>query len=161
MPVSYIPEGYHSLTPTLTIKGAKAAFDFYRKAFGAKEIMRFEQDGMIGHAEMEIEGSRFMFGDEDPNWGNTSPATAGASTAGIALWVPDVDKTYAQALAAGAKSRSAPADHFYGDRSASVVDPFGHCWSISTHKEDMSMDEMQRRFREFMAQMAAGTVAKE
>src|SRR6185436_11751474 len=153
MAANYIPEGYHSLTPTLTIKGAKPALEFYKKAFGAKEVMVFEHEGMIAHAEMEIGGSRFMFADEDPNFGNTSPATLGGSTAGIAVWVPDVDKTYAQAISAGAKSKMPPADQFYGDRSASVVDPFGHCWSISTHKEDMSPTEMQRRFREFMKQM--------
>jgi PhnB protein len=156
MPVPYIPEGYHSLTPTLTIKGARQAIEFYQRAFGAREIMRFEHDGNIGHCEMEIGGSRFMFADEDPMWGNTSPATVGASTGGIAMFVSDVDQTYAQAIAAGAKPGMAPADQFYGDRSASVVDPFGHRWSISTHKEDLSMEEMQRRFREFMAQMAAG-----
>ena len=154
MPVKYIPPGYHSVTPYLTVKGAKEAFAFYEKAFGAKEVMRFESEGMIGHAEMEIDGSRFMFADEDPRWGNKSPATLGGTTAGIALWVPDVDKTFAQALAAGATPQQQPADQFYGDRSGSVIDPFGHCWSISTHKEDMSPEEMQRRFRDFMAQMA-------
>lgn len=160
MPTKYIPEGYHSVTPTLTIKGAKKALEFYKKAFGAKEVMRFEHEGSIAHAEMEIDGSRFMLGEEDPQWGNTSPATLGGTTGGIALWVPDVDKAYTQAIAAGATSKMPPADQFYGDRSASVTDPFGHNWSLSTHKEDMSMDEMQRRFREFMANLAAPSGAK-
>ena len=154
-----IPEGYHSITPYLTVTGAQEAMRYYQKAFGAREIMRFEHEGKIGHAEMEIGDSRFMLAEEDPAWGTRSPKSLGGCSGGIAIFVEDVDKVYRQALAAGGTKDREPEDQFYGDRTACVIDPSGHKWSISTHIEDVSMDEMQRRFREFMTQMAGAPSA--
>jgi PhnB protein len=154
MSPTHIPDGYHSITPYLVIKGAKEAIRFYQKAFGAKEVMRFEHEGEIAHAELEIAGSRVMLGEENPMWGNRSPLTLGGVAGGLAIWVPDVDQAFAQAVAAGGKAEQPPTDQFYGDRSGNLVDPFGHKWNICTHKEDIPMDEMQRRFRDFMAQMS-------
>ena len=153
MPVRHIPVGYHSVTPYLIVQGAADAIRFYQNAFGAKEVMRFEHAGSIGHAEILIGDSRIMLSDESPEWGNKSPKTLGGTPGGIALYVEDVDRVFAQALKAGATQVRQVEDQFYGDRSGTVLDPFGHQWSILTHKEDMSPDEMQRRFREFMEQM--------
>jgi PhnB protein len=161
MTVNYIPQGYHHITPYLTVNRASEAIEFYKKAFGATEVMRFEQDGILGHAEIQIADCRIMLGEEMPQWGNKSPLTLGGSPAGLHIYVKDVDQAFAQAVKAGARAEHPVSDMFYGDRSGNLVDPFGHRWTLATHKEDVSPDELQRRFREFMASMsqAPGTTS--
>jgi PhnB protein len=142
--VQPIPAGYHSVTPYLMIRGAARAIDFYRKAFGASEVMRFnEPNGRIGHAEIKIGDSYVMLADETDTF--RSPQSLGGAGISLLLYVEDVDKTFAQAVAAGATVQRPVADQFYGDRMGTVVDPFGHVWSIGTHKEDLSMEEVQQR----------------
>jgi PhnB protein len=144
--VKPIPEGYHSVTPYLSIAGAAQGLDFYKKAFGAREIMRIESPGnKIGHAEIEISGSRVMIADEFPEMGFRGPKSYGGSPVHIHLYVEDADKTAEQAVAAGAKVIRAVANQFYGDRSGSIEDPFGHVWHIATHQEDLTPEEMQQR----------------
>ena len=146
-----IPEGYHSVTPYLIVKGAAAALDFYKKAFGAKELFRFPMpDGQIGHAEIKIGDSHIMLADEPQDelhrqMGYRSPTTLGGSGVGIMLYVEDVDAVAKQAVAAGAREVRPVVDQFYGDRSGTFTDPFGHIWTIGTHKEDVSSEELQRR----------------
>jgi PhnB protein len=151
MPVSYIPAGYHTITPYITVRGAVKALEFYKQAFGATEIMRFTApDGSIAHAEIEVGNSRVMLGDEMPAFGNRGPETLGGTTGGLAVYLPDVDAAFARAVDAGAKVFKPVQDQFYGDRSGTVIDPFGHVWTLATHIEDVSMDEMQRRCAELM-----------
>ena len=141
-----IPEGYHTATPYLIIKNAAKAIEFYKQAFGAKETMRFPAPGgKIGHAEIRIGDSAIMMADEFPEKGVRSPESFGGSAVMILLYVEDVDAVTARAIAAGAKSVRPVQDQFYGDRSGTIADPFGHVWTISTHKEDVSPEEMQRR----------------
>lgn len=146
MPAKPIPEGYHTATPYLVVKGAGKAIDFYKKAFGATEVMRFPMpDGSIGHAEIKIGSSHIMMADEYPDMGYVSPQTLGGTSCSILLYVEDVDAVFNRAMDAGGKSIEAVQDKFYGDRIGTLIDPFGHRWSIATHKEDMSVEEMQRR----------------
>jgi PhnB protein len=146
MAVKAIPEGYHTATIYLTVRGAAAAIEYYKQAFGATEVMRFEgPDGTVGHAEIQIGDSRIMLGDECPQMGARSPEALGGTPAGICLYVEDVDARFAQAVAAGGKVERPVVDQFYGDRSGTIVDPFGHKWTIATHVEDVSMEEMHRR----------------
>lgn len=141
-----VPEGYHTVTPYLCVKGASQALEFYKRAFRARELMRIAQpDGRIGHAEIEIGDSRIMLADEFPEHGHRSPQSIGGSPVGIHLFVEDVDAMARQAIAAGAKVLRPVADQFYGDRLGMFADPFGHIWSIATHKEDVSPEEIQRR----------------
>lgn len=121
-----IPEGYHSLTPYLTVHDAKAAIEFYRDAFGAEELMRMEDDGKIVHAEIRIGDSPLMLADEFPDWGNTGPKTLGGTASGIMFYVDNVDAVFDRAVAAGATARMPVEDQFYGDRSGQIEDPFGH-----------------------------------
>jgi len=147
-----IPEGYHSVTPYLIIKGAAKALEFYQRAFGAKETIRMPgPGGKITHAEMRIGNSIVMLADEHPEINARSPESFGGSPVMIHLYVEDVDAVFNQAVAAGAKVERALADQFYGDRTGGVKDPFGYSWYIATHKEDVSPAEMQKR----MAAMAA------
>ena len=144
--VQPIPTGYHSVTPYLIVNNAAAAIDFYKKAFNAVEIMRFPgPGGRIMHAEVKIGDSPVMLADEMPEEGYVGPQASGGSSVSLHLYVDNVDAYFAQAVAAGATIKRAVEDQFYGDRSGTLADPFGHIWSISTHKEDVSMDEMQRR----------------
>lgn len=146
MAIKPIPEGYHSVTPYLMVKGAAQAIDFYKKAFGATEIMRFPgPNNTVAHAEIKIGDSPIMLADETD--ANRSPQSVGGSPVSLMLYVDDVDKTFKQAVSSGAKSTRPVADQFYGDRVGTLTDPFGHTWSIGTHKEDVSMDEMQRRMQ--------------
>ena len=145
MSVKPIPDGYHSITPYLIVDGGAAALDFYAKAFGAKEIMRFEHAGKISHAEIQIGDSRMMLGDEHPEMGALSPKTVGGVCSGLMLYVEDCDAMFHQAVAAGATVERPLADQFYGDRSGTLVDPFGHKWTISTHKEDVTDEEIAKR----------------
>lgn len=144
MAVKPIPDGYSSVTPYLIVKGAGRALDYYRMAFGAEELMRFNApDGTIMHAEMQIGNARVMLADEMPD--HKSPQSLGGSGGGLMLYVDDVDATFARAVAGGARSMKPVEDQFYGDRSGSLIDPFGHVWTVATHVEDVSEDEMQRR----------------
>jgi PhnB protein len=146
MAVNYIPQGYHTATPYLIVKGAARAIDFYKQAFGATELMRFAgPGGSIGHAEIRIGDSPIMLADEMPQMGYRSPAALGGSPVSVMLYVPDVDKVVERAVKAGAKVERPVADQFYGDRSGTIHDPFGHVWTVLTHKEDVSPEEMQRR----------------
>ncbi len=146
-----IPEGYHSVTPYLAIDGAAEAIEFYKKAFGAKEIFRMPgPDGRIGHAEIQIGDSRVMLADENPEMGNQSPKSIGGSPVGFMVYVEDVDRVFQQALAAGAKVLRPLKDQFYGDRSGNLEDPFGHKWTLGTHIEDVAPDELERRMKEAM-----------
>ncbi len=153
MPVKPIPDGYHSVTPYLIIKGAAKALDFYKKALAAEELMRMPApDGSIAHAEIKVGNSPIMIADENPTWGNRSPQSLNGSPVIIHLYVNDVDKVAASAIAAGAKVLMPVTDQFYGDRSGRFQDPFGHLWVISTHKEDLTPDEIGRRAEKAMKQ---------
>ncbi len=146
MAVKPIPDGYHSVTPYLIIRGAADAIEFYQKAFGAKELFRFPTpDGKIGHAEIKIGDSPIMLADEYPSMGYNSPQALGGSPVSLMIYVEDVDTVFNQAVAAGATVKEAVSDKFYGDRIGSLTDPFGHVWHVSTHKEDVSVEEMQKR----------------
>lgn len=150
--VHHIPQGYHAATPYLLVRGAAEAIEYYKKAFGAVEIMRMPAPGgKIGHAEIKIGDSHIMLADELPEQGFVGPQTLGGTGSSILLYVEDVDRTFAQALAGGATQQRPVEDKFYGDRSGTLTDPFGHQWTVSTHIEDVSEDEMRRR----MANMAA------
>lgn len=139
-----VPEGYHSITPYLIVKGAARAIDFYIKAFGATEIMRIPgPDGKVMHAELRIGDSVIMLADE--NGPHTSPETVGGTTVALMIYIEDVDGVFARGLSLGAKEMRAVQDQFYGDRSGNLIDPFGHVWTIATHVEDVSPEEMQRR----------------
>jgi PhnB protein len=147
--VSPIPKGYHTATPYLVCRGAAQAIEFYRKAFGAKEILRMAMpDGRVGHAEIQIGDSRVMLGDESPEMGARAPQTVGGTPVHIFLYLQDVDKTFAQATAAGATVEMPPMDMFWGDRYCKVQDPFGHKWNMATHIEDLTPKEMARRSAE-------------
>jgi PhnB protein len=145
MAVKPIPEGYHTATPYLIVNDAAGAIDFYQRAFGATEVMRFDHGGKIGHAEIRIGDSPIMLADEHPEMGARSPQTLGGSPITILLYVEDVDAVFTQAVAAGAKVQRPVEDKFYGDRAGSVEDPFGHVWHIATHKEDLTLEEMYKR----------------
>jgi len=146
MAVKPIPEGYHNITPYLIVDGAAGAIEFYKKAFAAVELMRFPgTDGKIGHAELRFGDSRVMLADEFPQMGFCGPKALGGSPVGVLLYVADVDSQFKTAVAAGAKVVRPLADQLYGDRSATLEDPFGHVWTIATHKEDVSPEEIRKR----------------
>ena len=146
IPVKPIPDGYHSITPYLIIKGAADAITFYETAFGATELFRMAQaDGRIGHAEIQIGDSRIMLADEFPEMKYLGPDTLGGSSVSLLIYVEDVDAVFNQAIAAGALEQRPVEDKFYGDRGGSLVDPFGHVWHIATHTEDVSPEEMEKR----------------
>jgi PhnB protein len=154
---SFIPKGYHTLTPYLTVHDAATAITFYREAFGAEEVMRLGAGGnKIMHAEIRIGDAHLMLADEFPEWGNTSPKTLGGSSSSIMMYVPDVDSVFETAVAAGAKVVMEVQDQFYGDRSGSLEDPFGHRWTIATVSEILSPEEIDRRFREWEASQSDG-----
>jgi PhnB protein len=144
--VKPVPDGYHSVTAYLIIDGAAKALDFYKRVFGAKERMRMPSPGgKVGHAEIEVGDSVIMLADEHPEIGARGPRAFGGSPVAMMLYVKDVDATVKEALAAGAKVVRPVEDKFYGDRSGTIEDPFGHHWHVSTHKEDVPPDEMERR----------------
>jgi PhnB protein len=147
-----IPDGYHSATPTLTIKGASEAIEFYKKAFGAKEINRFPgPDGKsIMHAEIKIGDSTIMLCDEMPQMGILSPVSTGGPSGAIYLYVNDSDSTFSKAISNGAKPLMPMMDGFWGDRVGAISDPFGHRWTIATRKKDLSPEEMKKASAEFM-----------
>jgi PhnB protein len=153
-----IPQGFHTVTPYITVKGAAQAIDFYKRAFGAEEVERIPgPDGKsVMHAEVKIGDSIVMLSDELPQAGSRSPQTLGGSTGYLFLYVSDVDAAFKRAVDAGAKGAMPPADMFWGDRFGKVADPFGHEWGLATHKEDLSPDEIRRRGQAEMAKMAKG-----
>ena len=153
MAVKPTPDGYHSVTPYLIIEGAADAIEFYKQAFGATELFRFPSpDGKIGHAEMKIGDSPIMLADAYPDMGYKGPKSLGGSPVSLMIYVEDVDTVFSQAVAAGATVKEAVSDKFYGDRLGTLVDPFGHVWHISTHKEDVSLAEMEKRAKAAGAQ---------
>ncbi len=147
-----IPEGFHTVTPHLIIKGAAKAVEFYKKAFGAEEIMCMPgPGGSVMHAEIKIGNSIIFLADEFPDWGCLSPATLNGSPVTIHLYVEDCDAAFNKATQAGAEALMPPSDMFWGDRYGKLKDPFGHQWSIATHTEDVSPEECAKRCAESMA----------
>ena len=151
-----VPPGYHTVTPYLSIRGAAQAIEFYKKAFGAEVVFRLDMDGgKIGHAEIRIGDSHIMLADEFPDMPDAicvSPLTLGGTTAGMNLYGEDVDARFKRAVEAGATVRRPIQDQFYGDRSGTLMDPFGHLWTVSTHIEDVTPEEIKKR----IAAMAKG-----
>jgi PhnB protein len=155
MTVKPIPDGYSSVAPYLAVDGAERAIAFYEEAFGAKERGRMQSpDGKIAHAELQIGDSVVMLSDPFPGFATKTPTELGGTTAGVMLYVDDVDATVAQAIKAGATVEREVEDQFWGDRFGAVVDPFGHIWSIATHVEDVPPAEMEKRAQEAMAAMS-------
>src|SRR5580765_7687449 len=152
MNTPYIYPGAYSLNAYITIKGCSEAIEFYKKAFGATERGRLLlPNGLIGHAEIMIEGSLLMMADENKDWGSVSPTTLGGSPMSFGLYVKDVDASFKKAVDAGAKVIMPIDEMFYGDRVGAVEDPFGFKWTICTHKKDVSFEEMQKGFDEMMS----------
>ena len=145
--VKQIPEGYHSVTAYLIIDGAAAAIDYYKKAFGAVELFRMEHAGKIGHAEIKIGDSPIMLADPQPEMGYRDPKSLGGTPVSLMIYLDDVDTIYKQAIANGGVELKALQDQFYGDRSGTLTDPFGHVWTIATHKEDVTPEEMDKRIK--------------
>ena len=144
--VKPIPEGYHSVTPYLIIKGAADAIEYYKKSFGATELFRMPTpDGKIGHAEIKIGDSPIMLADEHPDLGHVGPQTLGGTSVGIMIYVDDVDAMFKRAISGGGQEIKALQDQFYGDRSGTLKDPFGHMWTVATHVEDVAPEEMEKR----------------
>jgi PhnB protein len=155
--VKPIPEGYHSVTPYLYIKGAASAIDYYKNVFGAKEHVRMPgPNGRIMHAELQIGDSMIMLADENLQIDAKSPATLGGVASSLLLYVENVDAVTQKAVTAGAKLVRPVQDQFYGDRSGTISDPFGHVWTIATHVEDVSPEEMKKRMAKASSQAAAG-----
>lgn len=153
MPVKAIPDGYHSVTPYIICRDAGRALDFYKLAFGAQELFRLPAPGgKIGHAEIKIGDSIVMLADEHPDFQAHSPQKYGGTPVTMLIYVQDVDKAFPQAIAAGGKETRPIKDQFYGDRSGTLTDPFGHIWTIATHKEDVTPEEMDKRFKAMMQQ---------
>jgi PhnB protein len=158
--VKAIPKGYHTATPYLVMKGAADAIEFYKKAFGAVELFRMPgPGGSVMHAEIKIGDSPIMLADEHPQMGHRGPHVLGGTPVSIMLYVKDVDAVAAQAVAAGATVQRPVVDQFYGDRSGTFGDPFGHVWTISTHIEDVHHEEMQKRMYAMMAQHSSTNAA--
>ena len=147
--VKYIPDGFHAITPYLTVKNAGEAIEFYKRAFGARERVRMAgPDGKVAHAELQIADSIIMLGEECSEHGNVSPQTLEGSPVGLALYVENVDDAFERAVSAGASVKELVGDKFWGDRSGSLADPFGHNWMLLTHVEDVSPQEMKKRMAE-------------
>lgn len=150
MSVKPIPDGYHSVTPYLLLRDAASAIDFYSRALGAEELFRLDMDdGRIGHAEIRIGDSVIMLADEFPDMDNLGPESLGGSSVHLLVYLEDVDSRFATALAAGGEQIQPPTNQFYGDRSGSLRDPFGHVWTLATHVEDVSEEELEKRMAEF------------
>ena len=154
MPVKPIPDGYHTLTPFLTVRNAARAIEFYKQAFGAVEhgVMK-DPEGKVMHAELKIGDSLIMLSDEFPAYGALSPESIGGSPMGLHIYLDGVDAAFDRAVKAGAQVEMPVMDQFWGDRYGKLKDPFGHKWSIGTHIKDLSMDEMKRGMDEAMAKM--------
>ena len=146
--VPHIPKGYNSVTPYLIVKGAARAIDFYKKVLGATEVMRMDgPNGTVMHAELKIGDSCIMLADEQPEMGYRSATTIGASPISLYVYLPDCDEVIKRAVSEGAELKRAVQDQFYGDRNGTIHDPFGHVWTIATHVEDVSKEEMEKRMK--------------
>jgi PhnB protein len=153
--VKPIPKGFHTVTPSLVVRNAAQAIEFYKKALGAKELMRMATpNGKIGHAELKIGNSIIFLTDESPEMGTKSPQTLGGTAASLYLYVEDVDKAFQRAIDAGGKTSMPVADMFWGDRFGSFADPYGHTWGLSTRKQDLTEQEIEKAAQDFHAQMA-------
>jgi PhnB protein len=150
---NYIPDGYHTATPYLIVNDATRAIEFYKQAFGATELMRMPAPGgKVGHAEIQIGDSRIMLADEFPEMNARSPKSVGGTSVSLMLYFENCDAVTTRAVSAGAKVLRPVQDQFYGDRSGNILDPFGHQWTIATHKEDLSPGEIQKRAAAMFAQ---------
>ena len=160
--VKHIPDGYHAVIPSLTVRDAAAAIEFYKSVFGAREgrPRLAGPGGKIVHGEVTIDGSVIVVNDEFPEWGDHSPKSSSNAPFSIGLYVEDVDDVAKRAVAAGAKILVPVADRFYGARSCRLVDPFGHVWKVATHKEDVSPDEIQKRARARIEELSRGPSAR-
>jgi PhnB protein len=153
--VKKIPEGYHSITPALIVKNGDAAIEFYKKGFGAEERHRMKSpDGRVAHAELKLGDSVFMLSDEYPEMKCHSPNSIGGSPVSMYVYVEDVDALFDKAVSAGAKVLDPVKDQFWGDRHGRLEDPFGHLWSIATHKKDLSEEEMKSAVEAAFSQMS-------
>lgn len=154
MSVKAIPEGYHTITPYMTVRDAARAIEFYKQAFGAVEkgVMK-GPDGKVMHAELRIGDSVVMLADEYPQFGSLSPQSTGGCGMGLHIYVEDADSAFDRAVKAGATVEMRISDMFWGDRYGKLVDPYGHKWSIATHKRDMSPEEIEEAQIEFMKQL--------
>lgn len=153
MAIQPIPQGYTGVTPYLVVKDAVRALDFYQKVFGGKQVLCLDYpDGRVAHAEVRIGDGHVMLSEEMESYGQKSPATLGGNSISLLVYVPDVDAVFARAVAAGATATRPVADQFYGDRTGTITDPFGHVWSIATHVRDMTQDEMQKAMETMMQQ---------
>lgn len=162
MAVKPMPEGFHTVTPHLVCKNAGKAIDFYKKAFGAEDVrISLMSDGSVMHAELKIGDSIIMLGEEFPDWKVLSPLSLGGTPAVIHIYTNDADALFQKAVAAGATVAMPIMDQFWGDRYGQIVDPFGHKWSIATHIEDVSEEELEKRGRAAMEQMAKQPPPKE
>jgi len=152
--VKAIPDGYHTITPGLTVRDGAKAVEFYKRAFGAQQVFRMDRpDGRLMHAELQIGTSRIMLGEEYPQQGCQSPESLKGTPVSFYLYVPDADAAFAQAIAAGAKAVKPVSDMFWGDRQGEVSDPFGHRWSVATHQEDLTPEQIGQRSQEFFASL--------
>ena len=147
-----IPEGYHSVTPYLIVGDAKAAIDFYTRAFGATEKFRLPAGDKIGHAEIKIGDSHIMLADEHPDMGHLGPKARGGTSVSLMVYVPDVDTAFKQAIDAGAKEDRPVENQFWGDRMGSLTDPFGHKWSLATTVEEVPPQELEERMKKWSEQ---------
>jgi PhnB protein len=155
--VSPVPAGYHTATPYLTVNDGAGALEFYKRAFGAREVMRMAAPGgKIGHAEIRLGDSHIMLSDEFPGTSTKAPTSLGGTTGSVMLYVPNVDAAFKRAVDAGCKSLMAPADMFWGDRFGKLEDPYGNQWGMATHKEDVPPKQMAERAKAAMAAMASG-----
>jgi PhnB protein len=156
MAIKPIPDGYRTATPYLIVKGAADAIEFYKRAFGATELLRMaDPKGRVGHAEIRIGDSVIMLADEYPEMGHRGPRSLGGSSVSILLYLPDVDAVFERALKAGARAQRPVQNQFYGDRSGTLEDPFGHVWTIATHVEDVPEEELKRRAEAVMKSSAS------
>jgi PhnB protein len=155
MSVQNPPAGYHSVTPYLTVDDAEGAIDFYARAFGATEVMRLPMGGKIGHAEIKVGDSHVMLSDEWPDMGMLGPKARGGPTASLMIYLDDVDNAFDQAVREGATVDRPVENQFWGDRMGTVIDPFGHKWTLATHVEDVPEDEMKKRMDAFSASAAS------
>ena len=157
MAATSVPAGHHTATPYLIVRNASRAIEFYNKGLGAKELWRLaDANGRIAHGEIKVGDSVIMLADEVPEWGNFSPQSSDGSPGHVHLYVDDVDAVVERAVAAGAKLLVPVSDQFYGDRSGRLLDPFGHVWIVATHKEDVPLEDMNKRFTTLLAQHRGG-----
>ncbi|HEY0971666.1 MAG TPA: VOC family protein [Gemmatimonadales bacterium] len=154
MATKHIPEGYHTITPSIIVRDAREAIEFYGRAFGAEAVtLMTDRNGAVMHAEIRIGDSILMMGEENEQWGMRSPLSLGGSPSSLHIYVEDADAVFARAVEAGAKVRYPMEDAFWGDRYGKITDPFGHEWGIATHVKDLSEEEIRRAGEEWMAKM--------